>query len=688
MSWQEKASRTKGASIDETYKVLNLINQVIYNMMLDPNVIKTEKIGDETFAFSLEDLLCSGKGEARHLVATTTPHILEIFRVDKGNYHLNQLNKDKRREILANVVFFLVIEKYTFNVDIEYPSRVFMTTSNRVYRSAIRNDVLGGEILSYLCNEYNIIDTREKSILDGLLVNFVRFHVDPINIHYHYFYDQHENILYMHNGKNEYWMLDGESITIHYNGSNGILFDTDVYLEPIEYIPTNGIVYEKISVPGDRFQKQTHLTEEQKNPLYKLAQRCNFENNVLTAEQQEVLYYLVLFAIPFANSLESRPILSFQGKPGAGKSVANKQILKLLRGEGAQAMTLQEDKKDFEVIITRQKFVCLDNVENPPNWFDDMLAAVATSIEIQKRKLYSDFKMISVRPRIIISLTAQNPKWSAPEIAERIIPFNLKKIEKNISLIEYYKPLRAHRNEMMSLYLERLNKIVAMISANSGIIGDSDHRLAEFAILLQLINDAIDVCDPYEMQGILDGLVAQRTAFAVQDKAWFDPLTVVAKLNPGVRYTTGALLEAMKTHAPDLSVSNIGLGRDLATYEFELERLFGMKRWKSNGQRVQSFSKERTMQYDWEAYFNIHHSEYEGMEDDEDKDYPQILLDYIHQQFAETNNPVQYINIVTYGQTQGMTPKYVSDAVDHFIYEGLIGRIKGDSSPGLYIPVT
>jgi len=150
-------------------------------------------------------------------------------------------------------------------------------------------------------------------------------------------------------------------------------------------------------------------------------------------------WFIYLF---FKSSVPSRPILAIFGAPGAGKSTLSKRVATLLYGKltGIVGVT---NTQDFDQTTYAFPLVTLDNVDSWERWLPDRLAQSAGSIEVSTLKKYTDGDTFTRTRDAMLVLTAHEPKFNRPDVADRLIILRKKRFTTFRAESEFYKMPRA-----------------------------------------------------------------------------------------------------------------------------------------------------------------------------------------------------------------------------------------------------
>ena len=429
----------------------------------------------------------------------------------------------------------------------------------------------------------NGVDTEGKFILQEI-ENHARRHGKETSIFKYFHYNTALRELYVFDRVSHYYRIDGEAITKHANGENGVYFTSPpaVYgqaVKPIKYVQsherrTEFDIYGEVVTPDDG----TGLIDRV------LINRVNFtEETALTGDQQRLQLKLHLYSIPFNKLLMCRPIMSFCGEKGSGKSEAARMIGKFFLGSQFNLTSLGE-KEDLRIGAVNEPLLFIDNVDKTPNWLENDLATMATGTRFQKRELYTNFEMITRDPTCFLALTSRTPRYNRDDVVDRMLLFHLARFKEGEFLPPHalLAPLSEYQDELWSEYFDDLNMIIARLRSDPIEKKHTSYRLADWAILSEIIAESLRVPSGVT-RTLLESMQTERAAFALQ----YDILLSVMKLwkaslDCGTWASTSELWEALNGLDKEKKfnyASPRSLGRRLSNIKSELKTLVGLD-WK------------------------------------------------------------------------------------------------------------
>lgn len=310
------------------------------------------------------------------------------------------------------------------------------------------------------------------------------------------YFNRETSQLYVHNLGQQVYRLDGASIEVVPNGTDDILFVSDPWHEPFE-----------CGEPADFLA-----------PL--LVERANFDTSSgrLGTGDYRALFTIWLVSLFFENLLPTKPIATFVGPQGSGKSSLVRLIGILLFGSRFNVSPLRADKEDaFDAAIANSYYVAFDNADTRVRWLEDKLAVAATGQAITLRKLYTTNEQAVYWPRCFLALTSREPQFRRPDVADRLILFPLARLQSFTPETALIQDILSNRGALWAELLQALNQVVAALQAASRSRSHS-YRMADWADLASIIAETVGMGD--RIHRLLHGMAEAQVAFALED----DPL--------------------------------------------------------------------------------------------------------------------------------------------------------------------
>ena len=274
----------------------------------------------------------------------------------------------------------------------------------------------------------------------------------------------------------------------------------------------------------------------------------NFVGNEAEAQFQKEIFEVWLLSILFKSILHTKPILTFLGPQGSGKTTCNKLIGRLFLGNNFNVSGLRTDKEDaFVASITNRIFYSIDNADSRVTWLEDALARYATGETFRLRRLYSTNEEVSYKPRAILMLTSRDPHFRRPDVAERLLIMRLNRLEKFKDEDSLFNDLSNNRSIIMGDLLNKAGE--ALESLKVVPAPQLGFRMADFASFGWRIYKSKGIEKRWEE--IMDWLVKQQSAFASEGDSLIEIIKMIVGTGIETPVTTGDLFTQGKTIAEE-----------------------------------------------------------------------------------------------------------------------------------------
>jgi DNA primase len=401
--------------------------------------------------------------------------------------------------------------------------------------------------------EYLVADLEAEAGLRGELQEVYRFA--------HYDTDRHT--LCIDRNDNQFYRLNGDTIDLLANGSGGVLFISDISHEPFKIV----------DIADKKFIE----------PL--IIEPTNFiigEHVNLNKPEQETLLNVWLHTLFFEELQPTKPILTFLGEKGSGKTTRQKTIGKWLIGENFNVQGINEED-DFLATITGNYLASFDNVDCYKKWLNDRLAQVATGQRIERRKLYTTNEIARYYPRCFVTLNSREPKFRRDDVVDRLLLFKVERLEHFRSEGRILKEIANNRNYLWSELLQNLNMIVKALREDTSSF-TSNYRMADFAELGWRIAKTDDAGDLW--LALLEKMQKERSEFLLfEDPIYQTIYTVLSTGHTMEDMTTSQLYSVLRECAEkddiaftDYVKSAMSLGKRLGHLLHELQEYFDITR--------------------------------------------------------------------------------------------------------------
>ena len=339
---------------------------------------------------------------------------------------------------------------------------------------------------------------------------------------YHFaYYDPANHILYVDNNDSQMYRLDGKSVELIPNGEDGILFLGKPFYEPfvIRELSADEKFIEPILIEPINFARGAQVN--------------------LLPDEQRMIYWIWIYSLFFESILPTKPLCTFIGPMGSGKSTTFKTIGKTLFGNSFNVTPVTKQDA-FRAAICNNYFVAFDNVDGNIRWLNDDLAVAATGGNIILRELYTTNREITFSPRCFLCLNAREPQFKRDDVASRLLLFRVETLESCRSEYEIYEYLFEHRNDLWSELIRDLNAIVAALAVDKEPF-TSKWRMADWATLGWRIAKTDNSADVFI--DLLNKMTVAQAEFLLED----DPIAETLEYwlqdsrNVGREVTSGEL---------------------------------------------------------------------------------------------------------------------------------------------------
>lgn len=188
------------------------------------------------------------------------------------------------------------------------------------------------------------------------------------------------------------------------------------------------------------------------------------------------------------------PIPHLTGAEGVAKT-ATTRILRSLTDPSSVPTRGKPEEKDWDVALSAQWIVALDNLSKIPDWLSDALCRAITGEGAVRRKLYTDADMSMISVRRVMIINGISTEIQNADLAGRTITFELE-------AIRAYKDETLLAAEWAAAHPVALGALLDMASSVLAIAPDVKldpiYRMADFARIVASLDqangtDALDV---------------------------------------------------------------------------------------------------------------------------------------------------------------------------------------------------
>jgi len=288
-----------------------------------------------------------------------------------------------------------------------------------------------------LTREINQFQGVLQQLLD-ILQSHTAIKAPVVEVHTLAHYNAETGLLALSDGGGGVWFRErGGRWEFTHNGANGLLFLTEP--EATAWVP--------------------EFTRSDESLRWFLS-RTMLASEPLSRGEQETLFYLNLLHQFFPPLRRTRMIPAFLGPQGSGKTTALRLTGCLFLGPAFDVTGLQRDREDAFVAAVTNRTVCgLDNADSRIPWLEDALAAFATGLRYQLRRLYTTNEEVSYIPRAILMISSRDPQFNRPDVAERLLPLYFERPERYQAEGEIFCELESRRGSIWGALMSDLADI-------------------------------------------------------------------------------------------------------------------------------------------------------------------------------------------------------------------------------------
>ncbi len=461
--------------------------------------------------------------------------------------------------------------------------RVYTIGDNRGFRSYINERFGINKEFEYVLNDIN----RE-----------VEFRGTESEVYRFAFYDKSKNGLYIDRRNGEILLLDGDAIQVVPNGTFGVFFISPEKADPIVW---DEIGPELCYFCDEGFHLGAPDWVQDSLLLSTLTGGLKFVGP-LNPEEQRGLLLLVCYLTFFESINPTKPVTVATGPKGSGKTDLCRNIGRILMGRTFNVTRFRNDERDFAATCAHNYLVVLDNLEEKAKWLMDMVAIIATGGEISMRELHTTCDEIKLKLRVFLFLNAIDPKLRRDDIADRLLIFQLDRLESFKSEAEIDDEIQGNMRRIWGEILMNLNGVIRRLK-NNVPIAPGKFRLQDFEAFAKRI-----CSDPNDVEMVLTKMEFLRGEYSLQNDnlclfldRWLEKEFLAGISNLERIVTAKELLKDFREiekddSSPDCFYTTANtLGKKIHQIQPELERLYGLKVTPAKSGNVASykFTKKR-----------------------------------------------------------------------------------------------
>lgn len=354
-----------------------------------------------------------------------------------------------------------------------------------------------------------------------------------IDIHRFAYFDKENFILYLYRTPTSMLKIDENDITEVDNGYNEVLFT-----EMPDYS-----LFKIVTIDNKKdYFKEYYLDE--------IITLDKANSNMDYKKLIEIWFYSLFFE----SIMPTKPLLTFIGEKGSGKTSVIRRMGKILYGKKFNVSPFTPDYKDINAMITNNHLLAIDNLDSPTTNINDTLARVATGQVIKMRDLYTTNKQVDFEVHCYIALTSMKPHFTRDDVADRLICIFLHRFEDFESENKQMDGTDKNRDEIMSYVLLRLQRIIKKLKENKNKFFKTKSRMGDFAEF------ALKIAENQEEQETLlqqfEALSRQQSDFATKEDIIYLILNEIVgkQSNKKVEYSSTELYKRFKDCAIELGL--------------------------------------------------------------------------------------------------------------------------------------
>jgi hypothetical protein len=335
------------------------------------------------------------------------------------------------------------------------------------------------ELAGYLTHQYGLNAGVDSAVMSGVLhdILYECQRQTPVQFHDFTYYDIESNTVYVDRYDSTMYVLNGETIEHHPHGYNGVYFHatSDGLPKPFEYDPG----YE----PGGL----TALVLD--GPNYTVHGRG------ISLKQLHHILLTWVTSFFFPAKMRTKPIVLIHGEPDSGKTTMFQCLSAMLTGDSTIAVTeMPTDVKEFNVLVSQNPYIFLDNVNVNQKSMQEKLAQAATGYVAKNRTLHTNKEVTNLRARAFIGITSFTVDKIQKDVAQRYVilpvhPFAAERNHTRKALSVILEEIMVNRNFLWGELLDYVNKVVEHIGRHGLQSTGSQIRMADYAAFLQLTAD-------------------------------------------------------------------------------------------------------------------------------------------------------------------------------------------------------
>lgn len=307
------------------------------------------------------------------------------------------------------------------------------------------------------------------------------------------YYNPSANTVLLHTGVKDVLAISTNSVSRLPNGGGGVLFPWKQDVDP--FSPDSS------PLPGGA-------------KWHEILFEHTFDNVVdMQREEAMALMRVWTIFILLRNAAVAKPILTFLGAPGAGKSTIMRRLYRLYYGGRRELLNATTEEK-LDLVSTDSPFMVLDGLDTWQPWVPNWLSTAITKVSVPRRKLYTDGDLYLLTRQAVIGLTAHNPKFGREDVADRMLLITFNRLAKHDEESVILDNILRHRNRIWGGIVEDIQQVL-----NEPPVLPHDvlrFRIADFAAIGLRIARALGISQ--EFTAALKAVAVEQRLFSLEEE--------------------------------------------------------------------------------------------------------------------------------------------------------------------------
>lgn len=425
----------------------------------------------------------------RHLLWKDINRVIGKAEIEKKN----RSSQEQLDEILDGKESFREKAKLVASViikDLSSQGEFVRSTENELFYIDRSKDVpniievdtnLRGNLAHMLNRRYRVNAGADGTVIQGALHEIIYecMDQDPVKFYHFAHYDIERNLVYVDRYDNTMYILDGETIEHHPQGYDGIYF------------------YNTEDGTHRQYTYDPNYTKGGVEALVLDGPNYSIQGKEVSIKQVHHILKTWISTFFFPEKMTTKPIFLIHGDPDSGKTTLFRNLSAMLTGDSSHLVTdMPTDIKEFNVLVSQNHFICLDNVNVNSKQMQEKLAQASTGYAAKNRTLHTNKGVTTLRSRAFIGMTSFTLEKIQKDVAQRYVilpvhPFLADDNYQRKSLSTILEEVTSKRDALWSEMLDYVNQIVKTIGMHGLQNTGSKLRMADYAAFLQLTADMV-----------------------------------------------------------------------------------------------------------------------------------------------------------------------------------------------------